>query len=62
MFKNTCRVNVSGGFQIARKWRKWLWWTDIVAAQDANDLSTSVELDEESLVEVLYIKSATMHV
>jgi hypothetical protein len=55
-------VNVSGGFQIARKWRKWLWWTDIVAAQDANDLSTSVELDEESLVEVLYIKSATMHV
>jgi hypothetical protein len=62
MFKNTYRVSVSGGFQKGYKWRKWLWWTDIVAAQDANDLSASVELDEESLVEVLYIKSATMHI
>jgi hypothetical protein len=27
--------------------------TDIVTAQDTNDLSASVELDEESLVKVL---------
>ncbi len=48
------------GFQKRRDGAKWAWWTDIVAAQDTNDLPASIELNEESLVEVLHMKLAIM--
>ena len=38
--------------QLGRKWQ-YEWQTNIVTAEDPNDFSAAVQLDEESFVEVL---------
>lgn len=48
MFKKTCKSGQQNKVAYFKAIN-----TDIVAAKDANDLATAVELDKQSLVEIL---------